>query len=886
MSQRRVRLRCGFSLGDIVALTGAVRELHEQFPGQFLTDVSTSCPQVWWHNPYVTRLCGAVQTIDCSKVLIDRTGASGQHYIGAYLELFNRELGVNASLRRTGGDIHLSKEEKGTYSDVWTFCRKELPFWIICSGGKFDLPIKWWSHQRYQRVVDHFQGRIQFVQIGTWGNYHPRLKGTIDLRGTTGIRDLIHLVYYAQGVFCGVTSLMHLAAAVPTEFGQERQAVIIAGAREPEVWEKYPAHHFFSTSKAVECAHCWKHRHIPLPDRRGNKRPEIVCSTHSNGLPRCMDLVSAERVIEAIEAILRKGYVASLTKEEATVGVSAASLSESQSTFDRHNITPVDAPEQASRFIQTIPCYPAKRFSGRGIVICGGGVNYFANAWVCINMLRLHGCHLPIELWYIGRAELDRKMEALAAPLGVSCVNAREIMNRHPFRNPLGWELKCYALLHSRFEEVLFLDADNVPVRNPEFLFASPEFLATGALFWPDFRRLSRQRPIWRLCGVKYRAEPEFESGQMVLNKRKCWRPLNLALWYNDHSEFFYRYIHGDKETFHLAWRRLNAPYSMTPFPIQPLRGTMCQHDFNGERLFQHRNLVKWQFFGENVRVPGFHYEAECLLFLEKLRSQWDGKINNRRETIEQNGFTFRKGTLDQAICRSVSELNEYALPARFNPDDVIIDVGGHIGSFSASCHARGSRSIHCFEANAENYEFARRNLKALAGVRVSHKAVLHMGMRVETQAFPKTMEGQNTGGGAIFVHRTGSVQAIALDEVLRKVKRCRLLKLDCEGSEWPILLYSKELWRVQSIRGEFHEMQKHELCPDFPKLNRELLRALLKKHFRTVKTALDKANPKLGKFWASEPRDSRVFQGYFRQNTRTSSPTATTQIDAAGSDC
>lgn len=35
--------------------------------------------------------------------------------------------------------------------------------------------------------------------------------------------------------------------------------------------------------------------------------------------------------------------------------------------------------------------------------------------------------------------------------------------------------------------QVLLLDADCVPVRNPEWLFASqPDFLRSGALFWPD----------------------------------------------------------------------------------------------------------------------------------------------------------------------------------------------------------------------------------------------------------------------------------------------------------------------------------------------------------------------------------------------------------------
>ena len=105
------------------------------------------------------------------------------------------------------------------------------------------------------------------------------------------------------------------------------------------------------------------------------------------------------------------------------------------------------------------------------------------------------------------------------------------------------------------------------------------------------------------MCGVQYRDEPEFESGQIVVNKERCWAPLSLAFWYNDHSEFFYQYVHGDKETFHMAWRKLGQEYSIVPYPIQSLTGTMCQHDFQGNRLFQHRNLRKWTFWGENEKI-------------------------------------------------------------------------------------------------------------------------------------------------------------------------------------------------------------------------------------------------------------------------------------------
>ena len=53
---------------------------------------------------------------------------------------------------------------------------------------------------------------------------------------------------------------------------------------------------------------------------------------------------------------------------------------------------------------------------------------------------------------------------------------------------------------------------------------------------------------------------------------------------------------------------------------LDPLEGTMCQHDFQGRRVFQHRNMLKWRLpAGGNPRVAGFHFEQQCLAFLDEL---------------------------------------------------------------------------------------------------------------------------------------------------------------------------------------------------------------------------------------------------------------------------
>src|SRR6266446_1513730 len=51
---------------------------------------------------------------------------------------------------------------------------------------------------------------------------------------------------------------------------------------------------------------------------------------------------------------------------------------------------------------------------------------------------------------------------------------------------------------------------------------------------------------------------------------------------------------YGEKETFHLAFRKMKQSYRLVHKPIHRLEGTMCQHDFQGRRIFQHRNTDKW----------------------------------------------------------------------------------------------------------------------------------------------------------------------------------------------------------------------------------------------------------------------------------------------------
>ncbi len=613
-------------------LTAAVRDLHRKHPGRFQTDVRTAFPGIWEHNPDITPLADKdpeVEVIDCSYPLINHSNKVPYHCLHGFAAFLSARLGVSIPVTEFKGALYLSEEEKSWISQVHELTGEDTPFWIIIAGGKFDVPIKWWDKARFQKVVDHFRGKIQFIQVGESSHYHPELKGVIDLRGRTHMRQLIRLIYHSHGVLCPVTAAMHLAAAVEVKDKslQRRPCVVVAGGREPAHWEAYPNHQFIHTNGALPCCAqggCWKSRVVPLHD--GDKRDESLCvDVVDRKLPRCMDMISAEEVIQRIDRYYEGGALRYLSPNQSHAGKRGARRIRALNQ-KRGLLTMENALVEAERFISKLPDEPPQ-WEGRGVVICGGGVKYFTTAWVCIRMLRHLGCALPIQLWHLGKAEMDERMKELVRPFHVECVDAAEMRKRIPVRRLSGYGVKAYALLHNPFREVVLLDSDNVPLRDPEGLFDTPEYKNCGALFWPDYGRLAASRAIWQVCGVSYRDEPEFESGQIVIDKGRCWKALYLSMWYNEHCDFFYHHIHGDKDTFHMAFRKLEIPYAMPSKAIESLEGVMCQHDFEGNRIFQHRNSHKWKLAGPNKQIAGFLYEELCLGFLNELRQKWDGVI-------------------------------------------------------------------------------------------------------------------------------------------------------------------------------------------------------------------------------------------------------------------
>lgn len=260
--------------------------------------------------------------------------------------------------------------------------------------------------------------------------------------------------------------------------------------------------------------------------------------------------------------------------------------------------------------------------------------------WVLLSELRRLHCGLPIEVFHRAGELSDDQIALLesAIPGQVTVKeikgNAKDFVSRYGHTH--GWSCKIYALTESEHDENLWIDGDNYPTRNPEFLFDDPEYLAKGSLFWRDMfspdsaNQYADGSPMWPIFNVPINDAEPFEAGQLLINKSKRWAELALVRYYADNCEIYYHFG-GDKETFKFAWQRMgmlgnvhpmrinyhsdpNVPFGFMPYgpfskgdPNQYHKwggGTvMVQRDREGRELFNHRNMQKLRL-GSN---PVYH---------------------------------------------------------------------------------------------------------------------------------------------------------------------------------------------------------------------------------------------------------------------------------------
>lgn len=210
------------------------------------------------------------------------------------------------------------------------------------------------------------------------------------------------------------------------------------------------------------------------------------------------------------------------------------------------------------------------RTGQQGIVSTAGGAQMPIFV-VTLRMLRKTGCTLPVEL-FVGFNDHDPYLcNELLPSLNARCIQLEDYLGQEETRNIARYQYKIFAIIFSSFEDILFLDADDYPVANPERLFTNEPYISSGLVTWPDFWASSASKHLFE---IQNRTVPPMndqastESGQLLVSKRSHGQALLMAMYYNFYGPNYYYPLmsqggpgEGDKETFIAGAQVVNAPY-------------------------------------------------------------------------------------------------------------------------------------------------------------------------------------------------------------------------------------------------------------------------------------------------------------------------------------
>ncbi|RGP62295.1 alpha- -mannosyltransferase mnt3 [Fusarium sporotrichioides] len=225
----------------------------------------------------------------------------------------------------------------------------------------------------------------------------------------------------------------------------------------------------------------------------------------------------------------------------------------------------------------------------RGIIIpVGGGEESVRFASHLIVSLRqvLHS-KLPIQIAYAGDEDLSPRnrvrIQALKGATDMEFLDVLSVFNDTTLKlRGAGWAIKPFALLASKFEQAILIDADAVLMQKPEKLFDQAPYVNKGAYLFHDrllWRYMFPERHIWWKDQIKEpsdelkksqvwreRYSEECDSGVVVVDKSKIpiFTGLLHVAWQNSRAvreEVTYKLGHGDKESWWLGLELSGAPY-------------------------------------------------------------------------------------------------------------------------------------------------------------------------------------------------------------------------------------------------------------------------------------------------------------------------------------
>lgn len=203
------------------------------------------------------------------------------------------------------------------------------------------------------------------------------------------------------------------------------------------------------------------------------------------------------------------------------------------------------------------------------------------------------------------------------------------------------------------------------------------------------------------------------------------------------------------------------------------------------------------------------------LPFKTWLRFWMPGTYNNNEITICSLCFAMHNRHLSERIA-DLYMIMTCVKDAQYNPPsfeiksrDTIIDIGGHIGSFSIYAAGKASKGrVFVYEPDPGNFTYLQKNIHLNKLSNIITKKMAVAGEKGTRMFFPSTV---NTAESSMYATKRESIQVptTTLSHIFEEyaLVSCDFLKLDCEGAEYEILFNTPSQYfkKIEKIAMECH---------------------------------------------------------------------------------
>jgi len=169
--------------------------------------------------------------------------------------------------------------------------------------------------------------------------------------------------------------------------------------------------------------------------------------------------------------------------------------------------------------------------------------------------------------------------------------------------------------------------------------------------------------------------------------------------------------------------------------------------------------------------------------------------------------------------------------PVRLRRGDIVLDCGGHLGTFTRYALNKGAGKVVIFEPDPLNASFIRKSFAS----EIREDKVHLVEAALTDRSGEVCFEPSSSAGGVVTDERSAvsiTVKSVTIDEIARELPRVDFIKMDIEGAERVALLGAKasiSRWKPRMALCIYHlgddprviPERVRAICPEYKVLTR-----------------------------------------------------------------